>query len=210
MIVVYTAHAGERDFIRPAKRIDGRITYAVFTDDTATGDYDEILNLRDFSDDPTYMKRRTAKAPKVLSHLYFPRAEMTVWCDSNRYCCATAQQLEDAVGDAEIGLFRHESTTCAYHEAKDCYGRHDYQERLEAQTAHYRLSKFPKNYGLYNGYFIIRRNTPAVQAFELAWWEQICRFSSRDQISMPYALWRTRPKVAILKNHEPQLMGVYT
>ena len=30
------------------------------------------------------------------------------------------------------------------------------------------------------------------------WWEQICRFSSRDQISFPFCLWKTKNKISIM------------
>jgi len=43
----------------------------------------------------------------------------------------------------------------------------------------------------------ILRNNDVTRKMGMMWWEQICRFSSRDQISFPYILWRMRKELDI-------------
>ena len=50
---------------------------------------------------------------------------------------------------------------------------------------------YPRNNGLYELPVSIRKNTDNIKILNLRWWEQICRYSSRDQISMPFVLWKT-------------------
>jgi len=46
--------------------------------------------------------------------------------------------------------------------------------------------KYPKNNGLYELPVRIQKNNGRTQQLALMWWEQICMFSSRDQISFPF------------------------
>jgi len=46
--------------------------------------------------------------------------------------------------------------------------------------------------------FIVK-TTNAVKELQLMWWEQITKFSSRDQISFPFCLWRMEKKLKIKK-----------
>jgi hypothetical protein len=45
--------------------------------------------------------------------------------------------------------------------------------------------------------------------FGLAWFEQVCKFSSRDQLSFPFVLWNfeERLKVKILKGNCSKYIG---
>jgi hypothetical protein len=47
---------------------------------------------------------------------------------------------------------------------------------------------FPKDWGLCECGFILRRHTPEVKRFNEIWWSEYCKHSSRDQLSMPVAL----------------------
>lgn len=38
----------------------------------------------------------------------------------------------------------------------------------------------------------MRRNTEKIREFNKIWWEQIQKFSIRDQISSPYVSWKTK------------------
>ena len=73
-----------------------------------------------------------------------------------------------------------------------------YLNKLSYRLAGVGQENFPKKYGLYELPVIIRKNTEKIKKLNLRWWEQICRFSSRDQISMPYVLWKTNVDIKIL------------
>ena len=54
------------------------------------------------------------------------------------------------------------------------------------------------SYGGKNGLFelptFVLKNTPKIKELCLMWWEQICKYSSRDQLSLPYVLHRLNIK----------------
>jgi hypothetical protein len=37
---------------------------------------------------------------------------------------------------------------------------------------------------------LARRNTPAIRELGRAWWEEISRHTVRDQVSLPFILWK--------------------
>lgn len=141
--------------------------------------------------------RLNAKIYKVLPHLFFD-ADISVWLDGNvKFAPGVDVEsfVEKFLGVYDMALFRHSWRKCAYEEMKaveDC--NLDFIEVLTEQSLTYKSKQFPKDYGLWECGMIIRRHTDVVKEFNEAWWAQISRFSSRDQISFPYVLWEQRRK----------------
>ncbi len=52
----------------------------------------------------------------------------------------------------------------------------------------------PDMYGLYELSTFIVKTSDVVKELQLMWWEQITKFSSRDQISFPFCLWKLDKK----------------
>ena len=48
---------------------------------------------------------------------------------------------------------------------------------------------FPTNYGLYENGFLIRRNNLKIKFFNEAWWKELSKNSSRDQLSQMFTSW---------------------
>ena len=95
----------------------------------------------------------------------------------------------------DIALFKHPERSCLYDEAntlieltKGPGGDYDVLDNIYRQLEFYKEEGFPKDFGLFELSASIRKNTPKIQAMNLRWWEIICRFSSRDQISLPFVL----------------------
>ena len=66
--------------------------------------------------------------------------------------------------------------------------RFDSLEFVQSQMVFYQSRSFGEHKGLYELPCRIQRNTLEIQALMLTWWELICKFSSRDQLSLPFAL----------------------
>jgi hypothetical protein len=64
---------------------------------------------------------------------------------------------------------------------------------------YFESTKYPKNNGLYELPCSIRKNTEIINKMNLMWWEIICRYSSRDQISLPYVLHKLNIQPLILE-----------
>jgi hypothetical protein len=64
----------------------------------------------------------------------------------------------------------------------------DNVETIIEQAKHYEDIGFPKDIGMLQGGFIIRRNNVRTRRFNEAWWADYCRYSRRDQLSLMPAI----------------------
>jgi GT2 family glycosyltransferase len=188
-VTVYSAVSGGYDKIRtPRKGIAKR--HVLFTDNADLVSGWEARSFDTLLADPV----RTAKAPKVLAHLYAGDSDWSVWIDGNIELITPAQSLTAEVERAgcSVGVFRHPERYCAFDEGATCIKRgKDAVERITAQLARYESEGFPRQFGLVECNVIVRRhNDPAVKLAMEIWWEEIEKGSKRDQLSFNYALWR--------------------
>ena len=67
----------------------------------------------------------------------------------------------------------------------------DAEDVVVRQMEHYWLEGFPDHFGnVYCGILLREHNHPVCRKLMEDWWEQIDRYSRRDQISFPY--WKCR------------------
>lgn len=189
-IVVYSAVTGQYDFLRPAPaswKVDAQ--FLAFLDSPQPAEGWTVQPLAASNADPC----RNAKAPKVLPHLFFD-AEYSIWIDGSIQITSSmpiTAYIKEALTNADIALFRHRRRNCIYEEAKACVERSkDDPARIKNQVEHYRRAGYPRNNGLAECTVIVRRHTPAVQAFNAAWFQEIQAHSRRDQLSFDYVAWR--------------------
>lgn len=153
----------------------------------------------DFTLDEKYRGRRNAKIYKVMPQMFLPEYDYWFWVDSTHELIMDPKEvIEKYLGDSEIGLWRHTTRDCAYQEAEIINQlNYDHKELVDNQINYYKSLGYPENNGLYELPVSIRKNTDNIKILNMRWWEQICRFSSRDQISMPFVLWKTgiEPKI---------------
>jgi hypothetical protein len=144
-----------------------------------------------FSLDEKYKGRRDAKIYKILPHLFLPDYDYWIWVDPTHEPIMDPVRICTNMGERDVGLFTHPHRDCAFEEAIEV-GRLGYDDPmwLAGQLEYYRICGFPKKYGLYELPAFVRKNTHNVQELNLKWWELICRYSSRDQIGLPFILWK--------------------
>jgi hypothetical protein len=147
-----------------------------------------------------------AKIFKVLPHKFL-ECDISIWLDGNIYLKVPKEKLVDEfLGDADMAVMEH------YHK-KDIYwekmmlnstfkSRTPWvRDEVEKQIAYYEeTNQIPKREEMVMGGLIIRRHNRIVNAFNGAWWAEICRFSQRDQLSLPVVIKRfPKMKVNIIK-----------
>ncbi len=132
-----------------------------------------------------------AKIVKVLSHQYI-HSDISVWIDGNVYLYPNFDPVS-LLEDYDMVLMTA-TRKCIYEEEKPAKKRisndQDGIDKITEQIKHYKSINFPSNYGLWAGGFIIRRHNQRVIEFNNSWWSEICRFSYRDQLSLPVVLSR--------------------
>ena len=188
-IAVVTSSIGTNYLINPQKWLQ-KVDFHAFVDreQVHIGDMWKRHEYMNFSLDPTYKNRRNAKVYKVLPHLFLPEYEYFIWLDSTHILEADPDELiETYLTKSDIAVFKHPERDCVYEEGNIVKQiGFDHPNLVEDQLDFYMDMGYPKHNGLYELPVRIQRNTKKIQQLGLMWWEQICMFSSRDQISFPF------------------------
>ncbi|KAK3161939.1 hypothetical protein QOZ80_1BG0083330 [Eleusine coracana subsp. coracana] len=149
---------------------------------------------------PFVDQRLNGKIPKMLTHRLFPEARYSIWVDS-KY-----QFRRDPIGVLEALLWRTNSTFAIsehgarsniYEEGKAIVHKHKATpEEVEVQLNQYRQDGMPGEKRLHGlkalaeASIIVRELNPATNHFMCVWFNEVVCFTSRDQLSFPYVLWR--------------------
>jgi hypothetical protein len=137
--------------------------------------------------------RLAAKRPKARPDLYTD-CEASLWMDGSvhvlddRFITLVRQKLQQH----EIVLWDHpEDRNCLFEEARHC---HDWgkwpDEPFIEQANHYLAAGMPEGFGLWAATCLARRHNSRMAALGDSWLGEIQRWSIRDQVSLPYLLWR--------------------
>lgn len=87
---------------------------------------------------------------------------------------------------------------CIYEEGRVCVerGMGDPTD-ISRQLDFYKNEDYPLHNGLYWTTILIRRHTERLREFSKLWWDQLQRYSYRDQISLPYVAWKHGMKISV-------------
>lgn len=184
-VIIYTAIFDYVDYLKEPDFIPDNCKFVCFTNIPLESRYYEIRRVKEIMiDDPV----RNAKIYKILSHRYFPDHKYTVWIDGTRFLTGDIHRLiEDYLSDADMALFAHRWRNCIYDEAQECIRtERDDPKLIKAQMARYRKEGYPNHNGLITGGIILRKNTESVKKVNEQWWNEIIKYSRRDQLSFNY------------------------
>lgn len=201
-IVIYTCISEGYDYLKEPLLEFDNIMYVCFTDnvdqitkkerskwllrlipENITRNYDRVLSNR-------YIKMH----PKEL----FPDADYAIYVDGNigiqSFLGSYLMKTNVKTG---VAIFSHSQRQCAYIEAQVCIARRKgRREAIEQQMETYDKSGFPRNYGLYEC-TIIALDLQNVLSTEIMnkWWNEFLDSKSfRDQLSLPYVMWKSGMK----------------
>lgn len=123
-------------------------------------------------------------------HLAMPDVEVTVLMGANFLTLVPdfAQRCLDELGDDDLLVMRHPWRDDIVDEAHASVGNwkwDDGRQDLFGQVASYIEAGHPRGWGLFHCGMLVRRDTPAMRAFNDAWWEEYRRWSSQNQLSLP-------------------------
>ena len=185
-IAVVTSSIGTNRLLDPIP-FEG-VDYHAFVDDNAANNKWITHPIIEFSNDPTYTNRRNAKVYKILPFAFLPNYDYFFWVDStHRLEINPNEVINKYLNDTDVAVFKHPERDCIYPEGKIVMDiNFDHLNLVEDQLAFYKDLCYPENNGLYELPVRVQRNTALTQRMGWMWWEQICMFSSRDQISFPF------------------------
>jgi hypothetical protein len=157
----------------------------------------EQRRVINFSFIDKYKHRRNAKIYKILSSLMFPQYEYIIWVDGNHQLKVDPQSIIDEYGsDSDLLLFKHPDRKCTYEEmGAILHWELDEKSNVKSQYDFYKGIGMPSDWGLFEMSIFIKKTNSIINHLDSLWWEHICKFSSRDQISLPFVLWKLGKKI---------------
>ncbi|KAL2632706.1 hypothetical protein R1flu_004185 [Riccia fluitans] len=139
--------------------------------------------------------RRTGKIPKLLMHRLFPNARFSLWVDGKLQLVVDPYKILERFlwrSNDTIAISKHYKRFDVFQEAEanKAAGKYD-NATIDAQVEFYRnegmtpysRAKLPLVSDVPEGCVIIREHTPLSNLFGCLWFNEVDRFTSRDQIS---------------------------
>lgn len=161
---------------------------------------DEPLDRDDWQIRPIEAPQGLSPRMQAKFHKLFPPAGYTwnVWVDG-AYSLRTDDDARSFVDDFiahspnGFGLHRHSLRDCIFDEAVHVHFLgmekcRDQREIIQQQVRHYQAEGHPKNWGLWAGGLLCRDTRPNVAEVMRRWWDEMMRWSWRDQISLAFVL----------------------
>lgn len=150
--------------------------------------------------------RRTGKVPKFLSHRLFPSSRYSIWLDSKMRLQTDPMLIIEYFlwrKGAEYAISNHYDRHCVSEEVFQNKRLNKYNHTaIDEQYTFYQsdgLTMFdplnPQNplpSYVPEGSFIVRAHTPMSNLFSCLWFNEVDRFTSRDQLSFAYTYLKLR------------------
>lgn len=187
-IVIYTAIIGDYDELHDPLYVDQGVDYVCFTDqENITSDIWQIKSI-EYSGDLD--RRLLTRQYKLMPHRFLPQYNTSVWMDASMQIIGSILELiHEYQVSSDMLFFPHEGT-CIYDITLGEQYREKKQVLLQQMVTYYEKG-YPLDNGIIAGGFLARNhNLKTVISVMEEWYSQTELFSKRDQLSLPYALWR--------------------
>lgn len=194
-IIVYTVNINGYDRLNPSPRamfpeLEQDVRYLYFTNGEAPDGWEKIA-IEDGD-------RKASRYWKINSHL-LPEHEVSIYIDACAVYKKPVGKMATFLEDCDIALPKHPSNVCVYQHTGTCLLLQlDKPEVIFRHVGRYADEGMPANNGLTENGLIIRRNNEKVKELNELWWKEYQNGSQRDQLSLPYVLWKLKPDVHIL------------
>jgi len=193
-IAIYTSVFGGYDNVQVDNYKSEGIDYFIFADN------DPNLKNWTYIDTPIHLKNmdniKLNRYFKMHPFEFFYNYDYVLYIDGN------VQVVSDPRGSIHrinekygIALHKHARRRCIYNEAKvlQMHGKGN-PKYLKKQIKKYKENNYPKNKGLLEATIILSNPKCSLSKLILQeWWNEfILSNSNRDQISLPYVLWKMK------------------
>ena len=193
--VIYTVLTGGYDDVLQPRVVDERFDYVLFSNDIKDGEAG-IWSIRPIPPVVNDGGKRLSRYPKTHPETLLADYKASLYIDAN------IQIMDQWVYDRFVELYGQNTEYAGVKlvlTGRDCIYEHSFdmvQALLEHDYAAIRqcheLYKrgFPRHFGLNENNVIFRIHTERMREVDEQWWWWICNYSSRDQFSLMYCLWK--------------------
>lgn len=190
-VAVYTAIFGGYDQIYNPMSLDERCDYYIFTDSKI--DENCMWKCMDTSILPKGMSNiELNRYIKMHPFELFPKYEYAIYFDGSIEIVGQVSEMIDFIND-KTGMAVHNmrNRDCIYDEEITNKNLKKGNYKLtHKQIEKIRNKGFPNHFGMYECGVIAFINTAQTQKILSEWWEEFKVGGGRDQISLPYILWK--------------------
>lgn len=204
-VVVYTAIFGNSTPINNPMFMNPNYKYVIFTDQ-------EIPEqcLWEKMEMPLKMPCELSDAGKnrwlkLHPHILFPEYEFSVYIDGG--IILMSDVLPYVASMEESFLATHVMSApvdCVYESSKTVISAKKAPKALVIeQMDYYKKQGFPEHYGMYENGVLVRKHMDdkCIKIMD-EWWDELDRFSKRDQMSLSYVLWKNH-----ITDHDILILG---
>lgn len=139
---------------------------------------------------------------KIRPHIHLPEYDLYCYIDGN-------QKFIKEPPSKPI-WFMHQRRTNIFQEAKQIINNGRFPKAIINKQIDYYKEKGYKDCGLFLNGFHVRRNKKDINRLHDVWFEETCRFAPRDQVSLPYSVWRTGIRPENIQSGHAQRFTVIT
>jgi len=182
---IYTAIFGNYDDLKEPMFKTQHWNYICYTDQDLKSDVWEIRKVPVMDFGPA----KTARWYKINFHKHI-ETEFSMWIDATFVINIDLNRWWKRF-KSPFTTVLHPFDDCVFTDIISCMkGQKDDPGKLARQYAAYEEEGLPKHNGLISSGILMRQRDKRVISFCEQWWEQVEKWSSRDQIAFGYAQWK--------------------
>ena len=197
-ICVYSCITGDYDNIHEIEQKEPGIDYFLFTNNKKIKS--NTWNVIYIEDDNLDDQRLSRKIKMLGAPIINENYDISLWMDASILFQTSIKEFIKKYHNSKMAPFSsfiHHSRNCIYEEANACIRyRKDTKENISKHMEFLKKENYPKNNGLYEmTVFIKEHNNPIVKKTMEMWFDMVCNYSKRDQLSFMYCVWKTGMKI---------------
>lgn len=186
-VCIFTINIDGYDNLKePTRRVPGA-DYFLITDNS----YESIPGFKTIIVDKGSNPIKTQRAIKIYPYDLLPGYDIYIYYDASF-------RIVDNLGDlisrfkGGLGVLRHPTRDCVFQEGERIIelGKAEMMSVRE-QLNYYAMEGMPHNYGLQATGILIRDASEQTKVLCKAWDEQVKEFTHRDQLGLPFAIFKT-------------------
>lgn len=194
-IVVYMCITGGYDTIKEPFYYNQNIDYILFTDmEVPKQSVWRKIDINAIEEIKSLNNSDKNRFIKMFPHKFFSNYDYSIYVDGVVEIITDMFPVITEMGDCILGVHRHNYRNCVYAEAKAVlYSQKATKEKVKEQIQRYKKEGYPENNGLYENTILARKHNQklCIELMEV-WWEEYMRSCKRDQLSLPYVIWKLK------------------
>ena len=192
-IAIYTCIIGDYDKVNEPIYFNDNVDYILFTDKKIKSKFWKVKKI-------PYKILELKNSILINRYIKLHPNEFLKGYDYSIYIDGNVKTVTDISGFTRcvhkktgLAMFKHHSRECIYVEEKACLLQNKgNKEKIKIQINNYKEEGFPSHFGLLEGTIVVTdlKNKKSRELL-IKWWNEFLKSESmRDQISLPYVLWK--------------------